>query len=603
MLFTNMKKKYSFLGNIIFHLKSAKKWNNKLLSYQFLPVLPDILSAFCAIYLPAMIVQMIDERKELGGVVLNICIVAGCIIVCNAISTTMIQYLYRNSMCLTLYYDKLCFKKIMKIPYDELENKDKRVIFDNVWNTLRNEFTIRNSVTAMPVFLIVALNAIIYGILLARISLFLLLVLLSNVFVNTLLIKRARGSHEKYYKELGEPTRGLSYVNQYTMDSMSGKDIRIFQMQEWFMKKYDILISKVDKLYGKIHLCYYARRVQELTLNLFTELLSYGYLTYLLLEQRQTPAEFVFSIGVVRSFLGCFAELVAQTKGLNAINIFISYLRELLDIEEDSNKNLISKKGGTIELKDVSFRYPDSDVDVLSHINLKISEGEKIALIGLNGSGKTTLVKLICGLYKPSQGTILINGVEQERYSRYDYLSNISTLFQDSFLLPLTLDENITCELPEKRNNELLGKVLDCSNCTKIYEQCAKKGATVLNKEINEGAMDFSGGEKQKILFARALYKQAPILILDEPTAALDPIAENRLYEDLSAAASGSTTIFISHRLASTRFCNRILLLENSNIIEEGTHDELLRKGGRYTELYEIQRRYYSEECNSERIV
>ena len=250
-----------------------------------------------------------------------------------------------------------------------------------------------------------------------------------------------------------------------------------------------------------------------------------------------------------------------------------------------------------VELRNVSYTYPGQPVPALSGINITIRPGEKLALIGLNGAGKTTLVKLICGFYRPAEGEIRINDIPSTEFSREEYYSLVSVLFQDSAMLPVSLDENLTGQQVEEIDRQRLRRALEMAGFLEKYESLPKKGDTVLVREANRCAADFSGGERQKLLFARALYRKAPLLILDEPTAALDPIAENALYLKYGEAAEGRTSVYISHRLSSTRFCDRILLLSRGEILEEGTHEELMKKGGRYAELYEIQSRYYREEA------
>ena len=204
-------------------------------------------------------------------------------------------------------------------------------------------------------------------------------------------------------------------------------------------------------------------------------------------------------------------------------------------------------------------------------------------------------------VYQPTQGEILVNDILVSEYTREEYDALISALFQDSALMPLSLDTNLTGQQGRK-DKKRLQEALELSGFLRRYEELSQKGETMLVRETNEQATDFSGGEKQKLLFARALYKQAPLLILDEPTAALDPIAENELYLKYSKAARNRTSVFISHRLSSTRFCDRIILLEDARIREEGTHDELMKQKGRYAELFEIQSKYYKDE-NSKREV
>ena len=261
----------------------------------------------------------------------------------------------------------------------------------------------------------------------------------------------------------------------------------------------------------------------------------------------------------------------------------------------------LKKDGIKLELKNLSFAYPGSSKLTLEDINVVIQPGEKVALIGLNGAGKTTLVKLICGFYHPTEGEIRINDIPIERFNREEWYSLMAVLFQDAALPAVTLDENLTSQEPEEIDRERLENALKLSGFYDVYEKLPEKGRTLLVREVNEGSVDFSGGEKQKMLFARTLYLDTPVVILDEPTAALDPIAENELYLNYGKAMKNRTGIYISHRLSSTRFCDRILLLEHGKIVEEGTHDSLLAGKTRYAELFEVQSRYYKDEDERKR--
>ena len=591
-------KKYSLGRNIIFHLKSAKQWNKWVCYFQFLDVVPNMAATFLGIWLPSLIVSELQGGVSLKALMASIIIVSLGMLISNVIDTGMTQYLYRNGLSLTLYYDKLSFEKIMKIDYDLLESKDVRKLVGNVWDTLRNEFVIRWSVTSMPVLIISAFSSVLYGLLLCRVNWILVMMLILIIGVNAFLLKQVRDAHGKSHEELSRYTKAVSYINRHAMERSDGKDIRIYQMQDWFLEKYDDAISGMDHIYGKIHTQYFFRKFKELGFGFIAELFSYGYLAYLLSERRLSVSEFVFSVGLVRTFLDNFSRLVYMVQNLNSIHAFLTYIRKLLDLPEKEEKEFFHtdrSKGAEVTFKDVSFRYPDEDAEVLSNINITIHSNEKLALIGLNGAGKTTFVKLLCGFYKPTKGEIFVNGIPQSEYDRDEYVSLVSALFQDSMLFPVTVDENLTGSAQEQTDTKRLKYVLELSGFEERYESFPQGGETKMVREANENATDISGGEKQKLLFARALYKKAPLMILDEPTAALDPIAENELYLKYGEAAKNRTVVFISHRLSSTRFCDRIALLEGAHIIEEGTHEELILKNGRYAELFEMQSKYYRE--------
>lgn len=588
------------LGNIIFHLNSAKKWDAKLFWFQFTSVIPQMIFTYLSVFLPSYIVLMLKKNIEVSQLLFWISLIVIGMALCNVISSGMEQYLYRNSMNLTLYYEELIFKKMTRVAYHELEKEETRTLLGNIWNGFRNEYMIRNSVTSFSVLLEAILATGLYGYFVLRIHWSLFLVISVSIIMNFLFLKKSRERQGVIYQEIGQPMKTVAYVKRHGMERTDGKDIRIYQMQEWFIQKYDNAIRKISDLYGKIHRYYFIRQLGELGIQGITEFLAYGYMTIELTRNSVTISEFVFSVGVIRTFSIHFSGLIGRIQEQNGIQAFLTNIRKMLSYTEEDEMmedtlTIDTEKGMEIEFKNVSFRYENAKEDVLKNINLTIHAGEKLAMIGLNGAGKTTLVKLICGFYEPTSGEIWVNGRPKKCYLQKEYISKVSALFQDSFVFPLSLYENLTSYSEERDQDECFKTALTYSGFAPVYEECEEKGKTMLVREVNENATDFSGGEKQKLLFARALYKQSKLLILDEPTAALDPIAENELYQNFGKAAGNNTVIFISHRLSSTRFCNRIILLEGAQISEEGTHEQLMSQKGRYAELFEIQSKYYRE--------
>ena len=245
-------------------------------------------------------------------------------------------------------------------------------------------------------------------------------------------------------------------------------------------------------------------------------------------------------------------------------------------------------------IRDVSFRYPGTDKELFRHLNLTIHPGEKLAVVGLNGAGKTTLVKLLCGFYDPDEGRVLLNGTDIRTFDRESYYALFSAVFQQFSELDITVAQTVA----QKVEDIDLNRVADCLEKAGLTETVARlpKGLdTHIGRKVYLDGVMLSGGQTQRLMLARALYKDGPILVLDEPTAALDPIAENDIYQKYSEMTAGKTSLFISHRLASTRFCDRIIYLADGAIAEEGTHEQLLALGGGYAKLFDIQSRYYQE--------
>ena len=388
----------------------------------------------------------------------------------------------------------------------------------------------------------------------------------------------------------------LSYVIRTGSNAAFGKDMRLYHAGGWFQELRSSLIEESAKLAGKIQDRYFASGVVNAFVLFLRDGIAYSYLIYAVSAGQITIPEFTLYFGAVTAFSGFVNGIVNNLNELNGANLQMNSMRAFLDNTNDPEPEtplaLSDLKEYSIEFCDVCFSYGTDTGFVLDHFNLKINAGEKIALVGVNGAGKTTVVKLLCGFYKPDSGIILIGGQDINNFRKKDLLKLYAAVFQDIYIPPFTAAENVSMqELKTTDRN----RVEECLVKTGLWEQfCGQPTGidTPMTKEITGGIV-LSGGQQQKLLMARALYKDAPILILDEPTAALDPIAESRTYEQFHEIASDKTAVYISHRLASTRFCDKIAFLSNGKITEEGTHDELMQKGGAYSQMFALQSQYY----------
>jgi ATP-binding cassette subfamily B protein len=395
-----------------------------------------------------------------------------------------------------------------------------------------------------------------------------------------------------------------NYINNVSSDLQSAKDIRIYNMVVWLGNVHSMNSSGLAGWYKRYTSKAFGVSVFDGALALARESVAYAYLLYLVLNMKIDVAEFVLYFGVITGFSVWLSGILGQINSLNRINLAFNYLRAYYDYPETYKRNDgihtsdLMDSPRTIELKNVCYRYEGAEADTLKDFNLKINPAEHLAIVGLNGAGKTTLVKLICGLCDPTEGAVLYNGIDIREYNRIDYYKLFSTVFQQFSLMPVTIAEIVA----EKPIDEIdLPKVEHCLKQAVLWEKIStlSKGIhSEFGKAVYDEGITLSGGEVQKLLLARALYKSSPVLILDEPTAALDPISESKLYESYNEMTQNKSTVFISHRLASTRFCDRILLIENGKVAEEGTHESLLLQKGRYYEIFETQAKYYRNREN-----
>lgn len=301
-------------------------------------------------------------------------------------------------------------------------------------------------------------------------------------------------------------------------------------------------------------------------------------------------------IGAVTSLFGGLSRLMRAWGTLRANATFLETLFTYLDIPSKMYQgSLTTEKRNDrqyqVEFRDVSFRYPSSDDFVLRHVNMSFRIGSRLAVVGQNGSGKSTFIKLLCRLYDPTEGQILLNGIDIRKYRYDDYMALFSVVFQDVHLVPLSLGENVASSAHYDE-----ARVRRCLVDAGFGDRLATLPnglQTLLNKETKQEGIELSGGESQKVAIARALYKDAPFLVLDEPTAALDPITEAEIYARFNAIAGDKTSIYISHRLSSCKFCDSILVFDHGKIVQQGTHDILVTEEGKYQSLWNAQAQYY----------
>ena len=387
-----------------------------------------------------------------------------------------------------------------------------------------------------------------------------------------------------------------NYLVNVMLEERRADDIRIGHLDHFL----DVQFGKAMEHFLPMYLDF--ARFSAITdgKNALLSLLS-NFAAYLVIGARALYG--VLPIGDVLLYAGSVTRAMSDLQTFLATGSEFDYINSYLSTYEDFIAQPSMAYDGTLPIEkrddgqyefafhDVSFSYPGTNIPVLEHVTLSFAVGEKTALVGRNGAGKTTLIKLLCRLYEPTSGYITLNGIDIRKYSYKEYTQAFSVVFQDFHLFSLPLDENIAAgtEIDEAALQSSLAKV----GLTDRVQQLPQGVRTRLYNNNGSG-VDLSGGEAQRTAIARALYKDAPFVILDEPTAALDPIAEAEIYEQFSQMTAGKTAVYISHRMSSCKFCDRIIVLDYGRIAEDGTHDTLLANHGIYANLYETQAQYYT---------
>lgn len=405
----------------------------------------------------------------------------------------------------------------------------------------------------------------------------------------------------KYQKqdEYNAADKRRRYLNWLSGTFKYGKDVRLYRMQGYL---HDLNSKVMNECQNFVDL-WERKSFLTATVNFLVVLvrdgLAYGFLIYKAIAGEVDAAQFVLYFSAITALSGYMNEILTNWAKVAEGSLQISDFREDLEIEDKLNhgKGIPVPQGPfTIEFKDVCYKYPMGEKQILDHVSFKIKAGEKIALVGLNGAGKTTLTMLMCGLLLPDSGEVLIDGHSVMEYNRNELYGVFGLVPQNYNLLPMSIGRNIACTMTEEEiDRQKLWACLETAGLAEKIRSLPLKENTPLHREVYPEAVDLSGGEKQKLLLARLLYKNPACMILDEPTAALDPIAESKMYEKYNEITENATSVFISHRLASTRFCDRIFLLDGANFAEEGTHDELMAAGKKYRELFDVQSKYYKE--------
>ncbi len=444
------------------------------------------------------------------------------------------------------------------------------------------------------------LGFLLYAGLLTAVQPLLILVILATAATGWFIGNYVNSYGYRHRDEEAETEKHMKYLLGCASDLKAAKEIRIFGMRPWLVELRDKAMASYRAFHRKAEGVYIWAKIADLILTFLRNAVAYAYLIGLVVTEGLGVAEFLLFFTAAGGFSEWVTGILGGLNTLHRQALDISTVRECLDYAEpyrfEDGKPIRARadRRYEIRLEGVSFRYPGAGKNALTDIDLTLHPGEKLAVVGLNGAGKTTLVKLICGFLDPTEGRVLLDGEDIRNFDRRDYYAMFSAVFQNFSLLAGTIAANVAQD-EEDIDMERVKVCLEKAGLRGKIESLPEGYETYLNREVYDSAISLSGGETQRLMMARALYKNAPFIVLDEPTAALDPIAESEMYRKYDEMTEGKSSVYISHRLASTRFCDRIIMIGDGGICEEGTHEELLKRGGKYADLYEIQSKYYRE--------
>lgn len=595
-------RKYSTFQNVVFSHRYLLQGGGACYFLQAsLSVLGSIAAAFMLTYLPSLAIRILADGAglltivlELGSFMAVLCLVT--IFYKRVESTSNAQINAVRMRKIEDYYHTLA-----AIRYEKLDTSADRKLFDAGLSSYYDGFHtgFHKAIFDTRTLILNLIGLLLYCGCIARldpvIAVFFAAVSMLSVLFNHWFEQWVKRNEKNWHTV----DTNIKYLCKESTALKNAKEIRLYAMQDWFLDRMQTLDRERGFWDQQEQRRLLGVRLAGRLLTAVKYFVAY-FAVFAAVLQGLPASEFVFAIGLILGVNNWVTGIFDSVQFLQLNSIHIGNSRKVLEMAspgKEEKRRLVPDappmQGGKIELRDVTFAFPEAEKPIFEGLDLTISPGEKVAIVGNNGAGKSTLVNLICGLYTPTQGSVLLDGVAASRKEA----PRCAAVFQEIHLLAATVLENVSC-LPEEDSDPV--RAWECFEKAGLKEKIGSLPRGIhsrMLKELDGEGVVLSGGEAQKLMLARCLYQNCPVLILDEPTAALDAIAESEIYQRYQELTKGKTSIFISHRLSSTKFCDRILLLDQGRIVEEGTHAQLLEKQGAYAKMYAMQSSYYREEA------
>ena len=581
--------------NFKYMLSNWLKWDKKSLKFFFLWVPALVLQPLVTAYIPKAMIDAIDNGVTVGDMTVIVALLSLLLTLTIWLDPFMKELVRGGARIVRMRYAVAAFRKTLTTDYvniESFEGREKQKRAEAFYNARFSSGA--DFVEQCAHFLVCVIGVIASSVLLYKVNYFMILLILLTCVCEFFLLKILKTKQSETTDNYSKLSGKFEYFYKLSKNAVASKDIKLYGFSDYLVKTAADFIYQIEHINAKYTKQSAAISGVRALLNLVRELVAYAYLTYLVLKNRLSVSEFIFCFGIITGFSNWIMNLVFSFMEISRCCTDCALYREFVEESVSEGKPEVDfGEVRSIEFSNVFFTYPASDTETIRNMSFKVNKGENIAIVGENGAGKTTAIKLLCGLYYPSEGDILINGRSSKEFSSDSYFDLFSAVFQDYCFMPMTIAENITAE--QSYDKERLFAAFDKAGITDKINSLSEKENTLMVKDVYKNAADFSGGEKQKLLLAKAVYKNAPVLILDEPTAALDPISENELYLKYNELTEDKISFFISHRLSSTRFCDRILFIKDGAVAESGTHEELMAKKGAYYRMYQTQSMYYRE--------
>ncbi len=581
----------------------AEVWSSQRVLYLYflLNMILTLIVSITVILTPRYLIAELTGNGKVESIIL----ISGIFFIVTAVGGYILSYIkadYELSISRVRYiFIEKIKEKIMRVRYENLETPKYLNEFWRVTSATSDiEFGVQGILEKLFLISANGIASIFYLGILGRLNILIVLLLVLNIY----LIYKLRSNVSKYEVETSKKAsrfwRRQQYLSRVMEDLAYGKDIRIYGLSNFLLKKLVDNQKERKVIDTDIQKHHVAVDFAESIFACVRDAVVYGYLIYCVLNNRLSIADFTLCFSAVATLTITLEHLFEDVAFVSGDLFRIEEMKHFLELPNEEepvsaemkNEKVPQADQYEITFEHVGFRYPGAEVNVYTDFNFTIKAGKKHAIVGINGAGKTTLVKLVTRLYDPTEGRILLNGTDIRCFDLIEYRKLLTVVFQDINLFAMSLKENITGTDGDYDKDRFQSALAD-GDLTSFYDSYGNNQDMQLTRYLYDDGVEVSGGERQKMGIARALYKDGDIIIFDEPTAALDAHAEYSLYHKLATLSEGKTLLFISHRLASTRFCDEIILIDKGSVVECGSHDELLAKGGKYYQMFTAQKKYY----------
>ena len=592
------------MSNCIYILKRFKKYRPSLIFFIITGAAAAASMSYIWSFIGKLVIDMIQSSAAGGDIMPLVKLVAATtaaelfIMWLNTVSTvkTGLGFTYVRLMII-----KERIAKTLDMDYEALETPEMLDRLQKAKRATAGDWQgVQGMMTYMQVLFTQIISIIIAIIIMTSFDPLIILVIAVLSYIQFLYFEHIRKKDKKEMWDAMMPHwRKLEYMENVTTDFSYAKDIRLFGMKKFLAKKQKDVYDEELRHWIKSRQYWIYNSIFSHSISLVRQLIITGWLVYSVIAKDLSIGNFTLYLASAGAFSNAINEVLSALSALRERSAHTDDYRSFMDIPCDSGKDTIPVPKAdkyVFTFENVSFKYKGQEKYALKNLNITIAAGEKLAVVGLNGAGKSTFIKLLLRLYDVTEGRILMNGTDIRRFDRAEYYRLFSPAFQDVTVFAFPMAENVSMSPPDETDKNKAEKCVREAGLGDKMDKLEKGIDTELLKVLYDDGVDLSGGEKQKLALARALYKGSDVIVLDEPTAALDALAEYRLYKSFNGLVGNRTAVYISHRLSSTRFCDRVAMFKDGEMTETGTHEELMAKNGDYAEMFRVQAQYYVED-------